>query len=320
MANPEYVTDLIDDVLASQYNDLVDFARRNMLDYKLSVTVVSNDLVVALLHADGTTPSTDDPLIFKIGNDWRMISGALSITIADGTNWAAAGSPEVGGQLTGWFPYLVWDSNSSVVALTIARIPYARLVSDFSATTTNVFHAYNYANFTTTDDVINIGYFEATLSLVATSYLWTVPTFTGANLVHRPTFESRRLTFTPIFTNLTVGDGTLSASYTATNRGMTLNHLLFTFGSTSSISGSVSFTMPFVAITAAAIPKNPVVAFKDAGVGFFLGGLSIGASNQLVTYSASGTYASLVALSSTVPMTWTTTDEIEVSQCSFPIV
>jgi hypothetical protein len=178
-------------------------------EYKITPTVASNDLIVTLTHADGTTPSASRPLWVKIGSTWRPIVASTSITIADGVNWFNAGSVELGTQLVGYFPYLVWDSNSSVVALTLARIPYARLVSDFSATTTNEKHCFNYANFTTTDEVVNIGYFEATLSLAGTSHLWTVPTFTNANLIQTPIDSTRLLTLTVSTAagNLTAGAG-----------------------------------------------------------------------------------------------------------------
>lgn len=317
MSNPAYVTDLIDDATAAQYNDALDFARRNMLDYKIVATVATNDLTVALKHADGTDPSTTDPLIFKIGDTYRTISAALSITIADGTNWFNAGAPELGGQLTGHFVYLVWDSNSSVVALTISRIPWAAVVSSFSATTTNEKHCYNYANFTTTDDVINIGYFEATLSLVATSYLWTVPTFTGANLINRPTFQTRRLTFTPIFTNLTVGNGTLTASYVL-KMDVLKYALRFIFGTTSSISGDVTFTLPFT-MAVNAYPCNNNVILLDTGTAQYFGALTISSTtaNKITVRNTSTTYETLSVLSSTVPFTWVTTDELAVTQAEY---
>lgn len=169
----------------------------DLLLYKFSVTVVSNDLVVTLQHSDGTNPTSTRPLYFRIGGTWRAVTTTTTITIADGTNWFNAGSVELGTKIVGYFVYTVWDSNSSVVALTIARIPYARVVSDFITTTTSERHCFNFTNFTSTDPVANIGYFEATLSLTGTGHLWTVPTFTNANLQPEPTFETGWLLWTP---------------------------------------------------------------------------------------------------------------------------
>src|SRR5688572_29690940 len=100
------------------------------LFYKFSVTVVSNDLVVTIQHPDGTNPSAQRPLWLHIGDTWRSVVATTTITLADGTRWFNSGSAELGTKLVGYFVYAVWDSNSSVVALSIARIPYGRLVSD----------------------------------------------------------------------------------------------------------------------------------------------------------------------------------------------
>lgn len=165
-------------------------------EYKLSVTVVSNDLVVALKHPDDTDPSPTRPLCITIAGVKRYVTAATSLTLADATNWFNAGSAELATKEIDYFLYAVWDSNSSVVAIGPSRIPYGRLVSDFSATTTNEKHLGNYANYTSTDDVAVIGRFAATLSAGA-GYTWTVPTFTNLNLIHHPIYETRMLSYVP---------------------------------------------------------------------------------------------------------------------------
>lgn len=214
------------------------------LRYKLSVTVSASDLIVALKHLDDSDPSSTAPLYFRIGSSIRAVTAALSITIADGTNWFNAGAAELGTLAVPYFVYAVWDSNSSVVALSIARIPYGRLVSDFSATTTNEKHLYNYANFTSTDDVVNIGYFEAILSLTGTSHLWTVPTFTSSNLRHEPTFVSQYMTWTPGHTGYSTPPTTNNSyTYVVNQREVRLYYLDGT-GSTSSLT-TYTATAPF---------------------------------------------------------------------------
>jgi len=171
-----------------------------MINGKISATVVSNDLVLALKTLAGSDPSAADPVYININGTIRTVTAATSCTLADGTNWFNSGAAELGTLEIDYFAYAIWDSNSSVVAIAPARIPYGRLVSDFSATTTNEKHIGNYANYTTTDDVCVIGRFAATLSLSGTSHLWTVPTFTSANLIQRPIHETRWLTWAPTLT------------------------------------------------------------------------------------------------------------------------
>jgi len=166
--------------------------------YKLSVTVSANDLIVALKHEDGNDPSADRPLYFKIGDSLRAVTGALSVTLADGTNWFNSGGANLATQLVGYFAYVGYRTASTAVVLGFSPIPHAKLYSDFSATTTNA----KYGAFSTapaaTDDVVNIGYFEATLSAGA-GYTWTVPTFTTNNLINRPTYETNWLSSTTTF-------------------------------------------------------------------------------------------------------------------------
>lgn len=184
-----------------------------MLNGKLSVTVSANDLIVALKTRAGTDPSATDSVAININGTIRVVTAATSITLADATNWFNAGSAELATKEIDYFAYAVWDSNSSIVALSASRIPYGRLVSDFSSTSTNEKYLGNYANFTSTDDVVNIGRFAATLSAGA-GYTWTVPTFTNANLIHEPIFNTRQLSFT---TTISYAGGTTDPTSNTVN-------------------------------------------------------------------------------------------------------
>lgn len=236
--------------------------------YKLSVTVSANDLIVALKHLDDTDPTATRPLCIPIAGVKRYVTAATSITLADGTSWFNMGSDELKTKEVDLFLYAIWDSNSSVVAIGPARIPYATLVSDFSATTTNEKYLGNYANYTSTDDVVVLGRFAATLSAGA-GYTWTVPTFTSANLIHKPIFETRWLTWTPA----TTCSGSLT--YTSITNSwflykLTPNKLDYSFRQTGTLGGSASNiiynTVPFDLARAA-------TASVACGFGFTAGGV-----------------------------------------------
>jgi len=167
-----------------------------MVNGKISVTVSTNNLVVALKTLAGNDPSSTEPVGVKINNTARFVTGALSITLAAGTNWFNSGGAELATKEVDYFLYAVWDSVSSAVALAPARCPYGRVVSDFNSTTTAQDYLGNYANYTSTDDVTVIGRFAATLS-AGSGYTWTVPTFTSSNLIQSPIHYTRVLTFTP---------------------------------------------------------------------------------------------------------------------------
>jgi len=230
------------DTLKETYADAFNVTR-----YKIAPSVASNDLTVALKTVDGNDPSSTEPLFFKIGNSIRVVSSALSITIVAATNWFNSGGAELATNVAPYFVYLVWDSNSSAVALTIARKPHYRIVAAAMATTTSEDHIYGYSGFTAGDDMANIGYFEATLSAGA-GYTWTVPTFTNLNLRHNPTFESQIMTYTPTHTRVT----TPYTNAPTTNKAeyKVRQHMLWIYenhtqNGTPGGSGFQRFTLPF---------------------------------------------------------------------------
>lgn len=190
----------LDDGTTSAYillKDIFKLPSNVMVNGKISPTVSSNDLVLTLLTLAGSTPSTSDPVIININGTIRTVTAATTFTLADGTNWFNAGGAELATKEIDYFVYVVWDSNSSIVALSCSRIPYGNLVSDFSATTTNEKHLANYANFISTDDVSNIGRFAATLSAGA-GYTWTIPSYTNINLIQHPILNTRMLNWQPV--------------------------------------------------------------------------------------------------------------------------
>jgi len=119
--------------------------------------------------------------------------------------------------------------------------------------------------------------------------------------------------FTPTWTNLTIGNGTQTFRYVRIGNTVVVQGRLV-FGSTTSISGNVSFAAP----VAADMLSNVVVGTANLidggtderfGPVIFLTGVGL----SLRVYTAGGTYAQNVQLSSTVPFTWANTDVIALS-------
>lgn len=159
--------------------------------YRIAVSVSSNSLTVALKNKDGNDPSMENPVKIQIGDTVREVTSVLSVTIPAGTNWFNLGSAELGTLEHDLFVNLVWVSGSSTVAMAPSRVARDGNVSNYSSTTTNQNHLYGYSGFTSTDPVQCIGRFAATLSFAGTGHLWTVPTFNGENLIHRPIYKTR---------------------------------------------------------------------------------------------------------------------------------
>lgn len=279
--------------------------REREVAYKLLPTVASNNITLTLTHMDGTTPSTSRPLWFRIGDAWRAVTGALSVTVNAAVNTFNAGSAELATKEVDYFPYVSWRAASSAVVLGFSRIPYASLYSDFSGTATNE----KYAAFSTapasTDDVANIGRFAATLSAGA-GYTWTVPTFTTANLINRPIFETRLLIYTPTWsssgTAVSLGNSSIAGTYRISMR-TALTRIEFTAGNTATFgTGVYLWTVPFTPVS----NSYGVARILDSGTAHHtLTSDVLSAGNVLRGYPNNAS-----SVGATSPMTWAASDEL----------
>jgi hypothetical protein len=120
-------------------------------------------------------------------------------------------------------------------------------------------------------------------------------------------------TFTPTFTNLTVGNGTLTAR--EANIGpMVINTIRLVWGSTTAITGSPTFTCSEAALSIA--PTVATVELEDASASTVYQGVAERSSTTalfLRAIATASTNATHAALSSTVPFTWTTNDQIRIA-------
>lgn len=168
---------------------------------KIVPSASAGTLTVAVKGLDGNDPSASNPVYVRIGDVVRTIEAPLSCVVGTGTNWGNAGSTELGGKETDWFPYFQWDSANSAVKFGFSRLHNAAVMSDFNlasyASEKVILGGVNYSG--TTDTVELIGRFSAILSLGA-GYTWTVPAYTTKNLVQRPIFNTRWLDWDPVLT------------------------------------------------------------------------------------------------------------------------
>lgn len=123
--------------------------------------------------------------------------------------------------------------------------------------------------------------------------------------------------WTPTWTNLSLGNGTVVAAFKKIGKSI-FCRLSLVFGNTTSITGSVSFTLP---VTRAALGGTATITpignaqFFDASTGTIYSGVIWPRSaNQtegfLIRLSVVGADVTAVVLSATAPFTWTTSDEI----------
>lgn len=123
--------------------------------------------------------------------------------------------------------------------------------------------------------------------------------------------------WTPTWTNLTVGNGTLTAKHTRVG-GTVIARLTLVLGSTSSVGTQPEFTLPVTAasypLTATVVDPVGRVVILDAGTTTFYGSVLMASTTKcrLIVETANATYVSAADITSTVPMTWTTNDGLSV--------
>jgi hypothetical protein len=230
---------------------------------RISVSVSSNNLTVAIKTMAGDDPSISDPVYVRINNSIRSITSALSVTRNAGTNWFNSGATAHATYENNYFVYLGWRAASSAVVLGFSRIPYAAVYSEFSATTTDDRHGAFSTTPASTDDVVNIGRFSATLSAGA-GYTWTVPTFTSSNLIQRPIYETEWLIWNPSPTGYSaVPTGSF---YRYRVQGKTLAYIIREINDGTSNDTILSMTAPFVAATKSGAAWRSLGTGKDNGI------------------------------------------------------
>lgn len=168
-----------------------------LINGKITTSVASNNITVAIKTLAGSDPSSSDPVFVRIGNSVRVLTAALSVTKNAGTNWFNSGGAELATQEVDYFVYMGYNATDGIT-LGFARFPTANYYSDFSTTSTNEKYC-AISTITTaasTDDYTVVGRFNATLSASA-SYNWSLP---GTSIViQKPIFETRWLTAATTF-------------------------------------------------------------------------------------------------------------------------
>jgi hypothetical protein len=122
------------------------------------------------------------------------------------------------------------------------------------------------------------------------------------------------VSFTPSLAGITLGNGTVSATYTRANQQIHLQ-VKVTLGSTSSVTGTMGVTLPVLGTTAEVDSAIGVARIFDSGVGFFDGIVYMAATNTayVTALNTAGTYSVSTFTSATVPMTWAVNDRLAFS-------
>jgi hypothetical protein len=222
---------------------------QGLINGKIVPTVASNDLTLAIKTLSDTDPSATNPVGIWIGNNLRWITSAMNTTMPAGFNVFNAGSAELATKEIDYFAYIGRATTGGALSIGFARIPYAKLGSDFNTSVTNEgYGRFDSANITVDNitEVVNIGRFAATLSAGA-GYTWSVPSFTNANLIQEPVYRTRNLTYSTQFT--ANGGGSFTPSIRIQKYQIIENKVFIQWETSahtiSGTVGSIDFSLPF---------------------------------------------------------------------------
>lgn len=127
-------------------------------------------------------------------------------------------------------------------------------------------------------------------------------------------------TWSPTWTNLTVGNGTVTARYTQVGKTV-VYRLGFVLGSTSAVASGPTFSLPVTATsysgTATLQQIGGMRVFDTSGSASVIGAAYFSTTTTAVlqAWLASGTYVSQSTINSTTPFTWATGDEVYITGC-----
>lgn len=115
-----------------------------------------------------------------------------------------------------------------------------------------------------------------------------------------------------ITAGITVGNGVTTMHYRR-NDGDCIFRFLFTFGTTSAVTGNVAFAVPYPGLQ---YPADIITSYKEGSalfgqVGFW--NWTGASSGGLLCHNAAGTYLTFNQLASTAPFTWNANSQLAVS-------
>jgi hypothetical protein len=122
--------------------------------------------------------------------------------------------------------------------------------------------------------------------------------------------------YTPTFTNLTLGNGTIDFKYALLGKNVFVRGVL-TWGSTTSATASgLNISAPVTALSGAATgaPLIGHARYSDIGTANYTGNVLLASTSQfaLIAINTASTYASFAAVNNTAPMTWVSTDQLTI--------
>jgi hypothetical protein len=215
-----------------------------LISGKITASTASNNLLVSIVYADGSTPSSTNPVRVMINNTVRRITSSLSVTVSGGSNNFDTDSLGTNKTLN-LFIFAFWSSADQKIGIGVSRANLGSLYSDYSNSSSNArYMATGGAAVSSSDVFVNIGKFAVTMT--GQNYTGVSRIQQGSNLE-----ISEKFNYSPTVT----GSGSMTiTSLSINNATYQINgqlvsvqaDLSFTTGGTASSAVRISLPIPAV--------------------------------------------------------------------------
>lgn len=224
--------------------------------------------------------------VFGTITDNPLTAGATTMNSAGLANLAAVSSAEA---------FIILDPNR------VAGAPEIVVVTAHTASATSATIQRGQFGTTARQHNLNTAWVHGPIAANATTYV----TAADDQGDYMPMNASE--TWSPTLTNLTQGNGTVTAVFTRQGRWIDFS-FIFTLGSTSTVGTNPQFTLPVAAATRYTLsnPINGQVGIQDTGTANWFGQVFLSGTTCRPFYINGS--SNIATISATAPHTWATTD------------
>lgn len=303
-------------VAIDRANDVLEIVHSNA-----SYNVTPNNLTGI---TGGSVVSTSDSQSLSnktIGNSNTITVKAANLTIQDGSDATKQAQFVASGITAGnTRSYTLPDASGTVVLTAATQTLTSKTITSptiTGGTIDNTTITVDSISGHTTPTIVTIGGLQISSGVVGSNGVATASitdaAVTPAKLIAGTGTGWATASYTPTFSNFTIGNGTVSGTYLQVGKFVFAEGVL-TLGSTSSTSGQVIMTLPVTAASrySAAYLVGYFHYYNSAGNAYYPGNLYTGSTTTVGTYflNAAGTYTVWQFSSATIPATWAVNDKL----------
>jgi len=283
--------------------------------YQISTSIATDDLTVSIEDMDGNTPAVGGDVKFRVGNEKFNLYQALSVTVDDSADHFGWDTGKIQGNIGQLFVFAI--NNNGTLQVGVSPDPTLTTVA------TNYYDAGGQTGSAGHTNIVMSGTRNATNSCRVIGRInvhqeddndWITPA--TEKIINSPIFETDVLEFDTVWTGITLGNSTNNCWYQLDGKKVK-STILYTQGSTGSVTGSLFFTFPILADSNVYTAFTSILGSAYVKTGVYTGVVLYYSASQGIPYAvvANQTYANIGGsqMSNTVPSSWSTSDTLGIN-------